>query len=209
MLVLALKILDSPVLFISYLFLLPLTSLQLCLPGIVLKVFHLRSSLSPTLPVPEFVFTLYLIDVLQPRAYTCMGSGISTQVMGTHVAVSRSRLWTWLRKSFYSSVAQSSCFGICTLLLLLSFFFFLVHGLHWSAEINEVTGFWDENPSYKVREETETGWSFKLLQFLLWVSYKVLKVTLVARGRTAPLALCDCDWLSLIVWKLQTCMEKH
>ena len=43
----------------------------------------------------------------------------------------------------------------CAIFPTCSFFFSFipVHGLYWSAAINEVTGFWNENPSYKVREQ--------------------------------------------------------
>lgn len=40
------------------------------------------------------------------------------------------------------------------LTLLFCFVFVIpVHGLYRSATVNEVTGFWNENTSYKVREQ--------------------------------------------------------
>lgn len=54
-------------------------------------------------------------------------------------------------------------------LLILFFFLIPVHGLYRSAAVNEVTGFWHENPSYKVREKNRMDF------LVLW--FKVIIVS--------------------------------
>ena len=96
------------------------------------------------------------------------------------------------------------------------FFFIPLHGLFLSSLVNEVTGFWNENPSYKVREQKEdkledcSHKSFSLQEFhtrfrrhhwflFIWLEGRTQPVTLDERlclimWRISPL----CDWASAL-----------
>jgi hypothetical protein len=140
------------------------------------------SFLSSAVPILEFVFSVFYS---QRGVCAHWWSVIPTQVVCTHVAALWGQLWVLPKKSLSSSEVSLLYLWPTSL----SFFFFLVHGLHWSAAINEVTGFWNENPSYKVRD---SNWkAFKGLQFKISQGSlrESAKSPMWLEGKDAPLAL--------------------